>query len=338
MRKLQFLPLMTFLALGVPSLSEAGTLKSVRDRGYIVCGVSNNVRGFASSPSPGQWKGFDVDFCRAIAAAIFGDDSKLRILPLAPSERFDALKTKTVDVLASNATWTMSRESNNQIVFTGVTYFDQQGFMVPRSRNLVSLSQLEGAKVCMESGTTNESNFTEYAQNKGIAFSPVTSTQLKDLLAAYEAGRCDVITSDHSQLYSEKLELSQPQDHEILKDTISQEPLGPAVRQDDIQWFEIIKWVNFALLNAEALDLSQASIDSSDRSQNDEVKRFNGLKDDLGKRLGLDQRWAYNIVKRVGNYGEILERNLGERSELGIRRTLNKLIKRGGIQFAPPMR
>lgn len=338
MKQVRFLPLSIFLALNLPSISEAGMLKGIRDRGAVVCGVSNNIRGFAFADKPGEWKGFDIDFCRAISAAVFGDASKIRITPLSPAERFEALKSKKIDVLTSDATWTLSRELDNQIAFTGVTYFDQQGFMAPRSRSLISLRQLEGAKVCMESGTTNESNFTEYAKEKGINFTPVTSKQFADLVEAYEAGRCDVITSDHSQLYAQKLVLSQPQDHEIIKDTISQEPIGPAVRQDDLQWFEIVKWVLFALLNAERLELSQASMDSYEKSQNDEIQRFNGQKGDLGKKLGLEARWAYNIVKSVGNYGEVLERNLGEGSELGIKRTLNKLIKKGGIQYAPPMR
>lgn len=339
MKKLtRLLPLAILLAICLPGLSIAGTLKTVRDRGNLVCGVSNNVRGFAFSAQPDEWKGFDVDFCKGLAAAVLGNATKITIIPLSPAERLEALRSKRIDVLASNATWTLSRESDNQILFTGVTYFDQQGFMAPRSRNLTSLSQLEGTKVCMESGTTNQSNFMDYAKERGINFTPVTSKEFKDLIKDYESGRCDVITSDHSQLYARKLELVKPEDHEIIKETISQEPIGPAVRQDDLQWFEIVKWLNFALLNAERLDLSQASIDSFAKSQRDEIQRFIGQKEDLGKKLGLEPRWAYNVVKQVGNYGEILERNLGEGSELGIKRTLNKLIKKGGIQYAPPMR
>ncbi len=338
MQMKHFLSLVILLIVNLPGFSEAGTLKAVRDRGVVVCGVSNNVRGFAFAEKSEEWKGFDVDFCKGIAAAVLGDASKIKIIPLSPAERLEALKSKKIDVLASNATWTLSRELDNQVLFTGVTYFDQQGFMAPRSRNLTSLNQLEGAKVCMESGTTNQSNFMDYAKERGISFTPVTSKEFRDLMKDYEAGRCDVITSDHSQLYARKLELLQPQDHEIIKETISQEPIGPAVRQDDLQWFEIVKWLNFALLNAEMLDLSQASIDSFAKSQKDEIQRFIGQKEDLGKKLGLDPKWAYNVVKQVGNYGEILERNLGEGSELGIKRTLNKLIKKGGIQYAPPMR
>jgi general L-amino acid transport system substrate-binding protein len=316
--------LIILCALGWPSSSEAGTLKAVKDRGYVVCGVSNGVRGFAFSTKQEQWSGFDVDFCRAIAAAIFGDDTKYRVVPLSPVERFEALKSKKIDVLASNATWTMSRELENQIVFTGVTYFDQQGFMVPRSKNLVSLNQLEGARVCMEAGTTNENNFIEFAKNKNITFTPVTSKQLTDLISDYEAGKCDVITSDSSQLYAQKLELSRPQDHEIIKDTISLEPIGPSVRQDDIQWIEIIKWINFALLNAETLGLSQANIDASYKSQADATQRFIGEKDEFGRKLGLDSRWAYNIVLKVGNYGEILERRRAD-----FRRAFSRTAKSG---------
>lgn len=338
MKRARFLPISILLSFALVGVCEAGTLKTVRDRNNVVCGVSNNVRGFASVDDSGKWKGFDVDLCRAISAAVFGDANKITIVPLAPNERFDALKSKKVDVLTSNATWTLSREADNQVAFTGVTYFDQQGFMAPRSKKIVSLRQLDGMKICIESGTTNESNLIEYAQEHGIAFEPVKAAQFSALIKDYEAGGCDVITSDHSQLYAQKLGLSKPEDHEIIKPVISQEPIGPAVRQDDLQWFEIVKWVNFALLNAEALDLSRANIDSAKESQKQDVRRFVGLDGELGKKLGLAPQWAYNIVKLVGNYGETLERNLGEGSELGIKRSLNKLVKKGGIQYAPPMR
>ncbi len=338
MTRARFLSLLIVLSFTIPGASEAGTLKTVRDRDAVVCGVSNNVRGFAFVDDNGKWRGFDVDFCRAISAAIFGDATKIKILPLAPDDRFEALKSKKIDVLTSNATWTLSRETDNQTAFTGVTYFDQQGFMAPRSKKIVSLRQLDGMKICIERGTTNESNFTEYAKEHGIAFEAVKASQFSALIKDYEAGRCDVITSDHSQLYAQKLALSKPEDHEIIKPAISQEPIGPAVRQDDLQWFEIVKWVNFALLNAEALDLSLANIDSAKESQKQDVRRFIGLEGELGKKLGLAPQWAYNIVKLIGNYGESLERNLGEGSELGIKRSLNKLVKNGGIQYAPPMR
>lgn len=335
-----FLPLSILMPFALASASDAGTLKTVRDKGAIACGVSNHVKGFASVDENGEWNGFDIDFCRAIAAAVFGDASRKRIqiVPLAPHERFDALKSKRVDALTSNATWTLSRESDNQVAFTGVTYFDQQGFMAPKHRKLVSLRQLDGLTVCIESGTTNESNFVEYAKENGIRFTPLKAAQFSELVKDYDAGKCDVITSDHSQLYAQKLTLSRPEDHEIIKPVISQEPIGPAVRLDDLQWFEVVKWVGFAMLNAEALELSQANIETAKDAQNQDVRRFVGIEGELGKKLGLAPQWAYNIVKLVGNYGEALERNLGEGSELGIKRSLNKLVKKGGIQYAPPMR
>jgi general L-amino acid transport system substrate-binding protein len=320
-------------------VAHAGTLKTVRDRGVVKCGVSNNVPGFAVFED-NEWKGFDVDFCRAIAAAIFSDPTKVQVIPVPLNDRFETLRSKKVDVIASDATWTLSREGDNKIAFTGITYFDEQAFMTPKAVKAKPLKEaLRGSKVCLEEGSTSELNFLEYAKDNNIEFQPVKKPQFLALVQAYEAGDCNVLTSDRSQLYGQKKNLAKPGDHEIREDAISQEPLGPAVRQDDPEWFNIIRWVNFALINAEALNLSQANIDAAkDSNKEQNVQRFVGAQGDFGRYLGLSPLWAYNIVKYVGNYGEVLERNLGEKSMLGIKRVLNKLLKDGGIQYAPPIR
>lgn len=339
MKKLQLL-CMALCAILFSSAgpAQAGTLKTVKDRGALICGVPDNVRGFATVDEKGEWTGFSVDFCRAIAAAVFGDPAKARFLPLPVADRFAALDSRKIDVLSSNATWTLSRESQNRIAFTGTNYFDEQGFLAPKSRKLKSPLELNGSKVCLETGTTSELNFAEWAAERQVAFEAVRASLLKDLIKAYEEGRCDVLTSDLSQLFAERLALAKPGDHEILPYTISQEPISPAVRQDDPQWFQIVRWVSFAMLDAEALQLSQLNIEAARQSRKQDLRRFVGVEGDFGRQLGLTPDWAFNIVKHVGNYEETLERNLGDKSELGIKRTLNRLVKDGGILFAPPIR
>lgn len=318
--------------------AQAGTLKTVKDRGFLICGLPDNVRGFATVDQKGEWSGFSVDFCRAISAAVFGDPTKARFVPIPVADRFTALDSRKIDVLSSNATWTLSRESQNRIAFTGTNYFDEQGFLAPKSRKLTSPLELAGGRVCLAIGTTSETNFSEWAAERKISFEPVRAEQFKDLAKAYEQGRCDVLTTDLSQLFAERLDLAKPGDHEILPYTISQEPISPAVRQDDPQWFQIVRWVSFAMLDAEALQLSRMNIEAARKSHEQDLRRFVGLEGDFGKQLGLSPDWAFNIVKHVGNYEETLERNLGEKSELGIKRTLNRLVKDGGILFAPPIR
>ncbi|MGJ0509392.1 MAG: amino acid ABC transporter substrate-binding protein [Methylocystis sp.] len=340
MKRLQHLcAALCFLLLGSAATAQAGTLKTVKDRGILNCGVPDNVRGFATVDENGKWTGFSVDFCRAISVAIFGDPAKkVNFVPVAVSDRFTALDSRKIDVLSSNATWTLSRESQNRIAFTGTNYFDEQGFLAPKSRKLKSPLELSGSKVCLETGTTSEANFAEWAADRQIAFEAFRAPLLKDLIKAYEEGRCDVLTSDISQLYAERLALAKPGDHEVLSYTISQEPISPAVRQDDPQWFQIVRWVSFAMIDAEALQLSQLNIDAARQSRKQDLRRFVGAEGDMGKQLGLGPEWAFNIVKHVGNYEETLERNLGEKSELGIKRSLNRLVKDGGILFAPPIR
>ena len=308
----------------------------MQDRGKLECGVSQGLAGFSFKDEKGQWTGFDVDFCRAVAAAIFNDPSKVDFVPLNASERFDALKSKKIDVLSRNSTWTLGRENDYGIVFAGVTYYDGQGFLVPKSRNVQGALELDGSKVCLQSGTTTESNLADYFTANHINYEVVSAPTVAEVLSNYEGGKCNVLTSDASQLWSLRSEMKKPGDNAILPDIISKEPLGPAVRQDDIQWFNIVKWVNFALLDAEELGVSSKTIDEALQSQKPAVKRLVGNEGDFGTPLGLSKAFVVNVIRAVGNYSEIFDRNVGSQSKLGIPRGLNELWNEGGIQYAPP--
>lgn len=320
------------------SAAIAGTLKTVRDRGALICGVSNGLPGFSVVDDKGEWSGFDVDFCRAVAAAIFGDSTKARFVPVLANERFDVLKAKKVDLLLGNSTWTMSREATLNLVFAGTTYYDGQGFLAPKRRNLLSALELDGSKVCVEAGTTSELNFVDYFQSNNLKYEALRFKTVGESVAAYEAGQCDVLTSDVSELYAQRLLLAKPGDHVILADIISKEPLGPVVRQDDMQWLNIVKWVHFAMLNAEELGISSKTVGEALNSNKPAIRRFVGAEGDFARQLGLSPDWGVNIVRSVGNYGEVLDRNLGAKSLLGIDRGLNQLWSVGGIQYAPPIR
>ena len=334
----QLLTAAAFGAIAVAaSGAQAGTLKTVQDRGKLLCGVSQGLTGFSMKDDKGQWTGFDVDFCRAVAAAIFNDPSKVEFVPLNASERFDALKDKKIDVLSRNSTWTLGRENQYGILFAGVTYYDGQGFLVPKSRNLQGALELNDSKVCVETGTTTEVNLKNYFAANNINYELVASPNVAEVVENYEAGKCNVLTSDASQLFSLRTQMKKPSDHMILPDIISKEPLGPVVRQDDITWFNIVKWVNFALLDAEELGVSSKTLDEAMQSQKPAVKRLVGTEGDFGTPLGLSKSWAANAVKAVGNYGEIFDRNVGAHSKLGIPRGLNDLWNEGGIQYAPPI-
>lgn len=322
----------------LPGLAAAQTLKEVKNRGELVCGISEGLLGFSATDARGQWTGFDVDFCRALAAAIFADTTKVHFVPLNAGERFDALQSGRIDVLSRNSTWTMSRESEFGVLFAGVTYYDGQGFMVRKSRNVTSALELSGGKVCVQSGTTTELNLKDYFRNNKMDYQPLTFAGPDDSRLAYDAGRCDVLTSDVSQLHAERLKLGKPGDHLILADVISKEPLGPAVRQGDDQWLNIIKWTHFAMINAEELGVSSKTISDALRSASPDVKRLVGTEGKFGEHIGLTNEWAANLVKLVGNYGEVYERNVGVDSILAIPRGLNELWTMGGIQYAPPIR
>jgi general L-amino acid transport system substrate-binding protein len=338
MRKMIPIVLGFAAALAFGAGAEGQTLKTVQDRGSLICGVNPSLEGFASKDPNGQWSGFDVDFCRAVAAAIFNDPSKVQYVPLSASDRFDALKNKQIDVLSRNSTWTMGREGDNGVVFTGVTYYDGQAFLVPKSRNFQSALELDGSKVCVQAGTTTEPNFVDFFETNHMKYETVHEASADDMIAAYQAGQCNVLTTDASGLFAMRQRLAKPGDSMILPDIISKEPLGPVVRQDDMQWFNIVKWVNFAMINAEELGVSSKTIDDALKSQKPSVKRLVGTEGDFGKPFGLTQDWAVRVIRGVGNYAEVFDRNVGAHSKLGIPRGLNELWSNGGIQYAPPIR
>jgi general L-amino acid transport system substrate-binding protein len=325
-------------ALALSAAAQSQTLKTVQDRGSLICGVNQGLDGFASKDANGQWSGFDVDFCRALAAAIFNDPSKVQYTPLSASDRFAALKNKQIDVLSRNSTWTMGREGDYGIVFAGVTYYDGQAFLVPKSRNVQSALELDGSKVCVQPGTTTEPNFIDFFQANNMKFETVHAASVEEMIAAYQTGQCSVMTTDESGLFAMRLQLAKPGDSMILPDVISKEPLGPVVRQDDMQWFNIVKWVGFAMINAEELGVSSKTIDDALKSEKPAVKRLVGTDGDFGKPLGLSGDWAARVIRTVGNYGEVFDRNVGAHSKLGIPRGLNELWNNGGIQYAPPIR
>jgi general L-amino acid transport system substrate-binding protein len=318
--------------------APAQTLKAVKDRGSLNCGVSQGIYGFSAADERGRWSGFDVDLCRAIAAAIFNDASKVTFTPLSALERFARLRAGEVDVLSRNSTWTLSREAEMGLSFAAVTYYDGQGFLVRNARNVASALELDGSKVCVQSGTTTEANLSDYFRANQLSYEPVMLAGVADVRQAYQSGRCDVITSDVSQLYAERLKLAQPEDHVVLPDIISKEPLGPAVRQGDDQWLRIVKWTHFAMINAEELGVSRKTVDEARKSEKPDVKRLLGREGNYGEQLGLTTDWVVRIVKLVGNYGEVFERNVGVESRLTIPRGLNQLWTVGGIQYAPPIR
>ena len=321
----------------VPMNSHAATLDDVKARGSLNCGVNQGLQGFAKKDG-GTWKGFDVDFCRAVAAAIFGDDSKVTYMPLSADERFGALQNGKIDLLSRNSTWTLSREVKLGLTFVGVSYYDGQGFMLPRSADILSSLELKGKKVCVLDGTTSKDNIPEYFIANNMPHEVLAVKTSEEAIAAYDKAQCDVITSDISQLYAWRLQLSQPDEHIILPDTISKEPLGPVVRADDPAWATTIKWVLFSLINAEELGITSDRMDEALTSDKPDVMRFVGKDGNLGADLGLANDWTVQMVRRVGNYGEIFNRNLGTGSPLGIVRGLNQLWNRGGVLYAPPYR
>jgi general L-amino acid transport system substrate-binding protein len=325
-------------ALGFAAAASAQTLATVKQRGSVICGVSQGLPGFSSVDDKGVWSGLDVDLCRGIAAAIFNDPTKASFVPLSTGDRFEALRSGKIDVLTRNSTWTLSREVEFGLSFAGVNYYDGQGFLVHRTPEIASALELGGAKVCVQTDTTTVTNLVDYFRDNNLALEVVGAASPADALKAYEAGRCSVLTSDVSQLYSQRLQLAKPGDHVILPDIISKEPLGPAVRRDDPQWLTIVKWVHFAMLDAEELGISSTTIEAALRSTKPNVMAFVGSEGGYGERMGLARDWAANVIRAVGNYGEVYERNVGARSKLGIARGLNQLWNMGGIQYAPPIR
>jgi general L-amino acid transport system substrate-binding protein len=327
--------LLALLAAAFPALAQS-TLDAVKGKGYVQCGVNVSLAGFSQPDSKGVWRGLDVDLCRAVAAAVFGDAAKVRFTPLTSQQRFTALQSGEVDLLARNTTWTIVRDTSLGLNFVGVNYYDGQGFMVHKKLNVKSAKDLNGATVCVQPGTTNELNLADYFRANRMTFKPVVIETLAEVLSAYFAGRCDVFTTDHSGLVAVRASRApNPADHVILPEIISKEPLGPAVRHGDDRWFDIVKWSLFAMLEAEELGLSSKNIEQQAKSPNPSIQRFVGASGDIGKMLGLDNRWAFNIVRQVGNYAESFDANL---KPLGFERGLNRLWNQGGLMYAPPIR
>jgi general L-amino acid transport system substrate-binding protein len=317
---------------------DVNTLKRTIKRDAVYCGVNSGLPGFASKDEKGEWTGFDVDFCRAIAAAIFNDPRKVKFIPLDTTERFTELAKRSVDVLSRNSTWTMSRETEHGLQFAAVSYYDGQGFMVARARNINSALELDGSKICVQAETTNELNVGDFFRANNMKFQEMKVGKVDDVVNDYASGQCDVLTADVSQLYALRLRLPKPGEHVILPDVISKEPLAPVVRQKDDNWHLLVKWSVYAMLNAEELGITSKNVDAAMKSKKPEVMRFVGTEGEYGAQLGLTKDWAARIIRHVGNYGEVYERNVGNGSKLGIPRGLNQLWNAGGIQYAPPIR
>jgi len=328
--------------LGLAMLSGAAnaqaTLERVKQRGQLICGASHGVAGFSLPDSKGEWRGFDVDICRALAAAIFNDQEKTRYISLASKDRLTALQTGEIDVLSRTTTWTLGRDTGFGLNFTAINYFDGQGFLVRKSLNLQDVKALNGASICVAQGTTTELNLADYFRANNLKYEVIAFAGLDETIQAYEAGRCDAYTTDMSQLAANRLKLKTPADHVLLTEVISKEPLGPWVRQGDDGWFDIVRWTVHALLNAEEFGVTQANVDEMVKSNNPEIRRLLGQEGKFGESLGLTNDWVVRIVKAVGNYGESFDRHLGAKSPLNLPRGPNRLWTNGGLHYAPPVR
>ena len=320
--------------------AQAGAIfDAIKDKGFIQCGVSTGLAGFSNPDDAGNWSGIDVDVCRAIAAAVFGDAEAVKFTPLTSKERFTALQSGEVDVLSRNTTWTLNRDSALGLDFVGVTYYDGQGFMVPKELGVNSALELDGASVCVQTGTTTELNLADYFRANNMSFTPVVFERPDEARAAYEQGRCDAYTTDQSGLYAQRTGLANPADHIVLPEVISKEPLGPVVRHGDNEWGDIVRWTLYAMLEAEEFGVNSQNVDDMKaNSDNPGVRRLLGVEGDMGQGLGLPNDWGYQIIKQVGNYGEIFERNVGMSTPLQIERGLNALWTDGGLQYAMPVR
>jgi general L-amino acid transport system substrate-binding protein len=325
------------LAAGFALSANAATLDQVKTRGQLICGANPGLAGFGLPDDQGMYKGLDVDECKAIAAAIFNDPNKVKYLPINAKDRPTILASGEIDVLIRNTTWTLSRQTGGMF-FTGINFYDGQGFMVRKKLGVDSALKLDGASICVQQGTTTELNLSDYFRANNMKLEAVVFATDEEATKAYDNGRCDAYTTDASGLYSERLKMSNPDDHIVLPEIISKEPLGPSVRKDDVQWFQIVQWTHYALITAEELGVTQANVDEKLKSDNPAIRRLLGVEGNLGQGLGLTNDWAYRIIKAVGNYGEIFERNVGQGSPIKIARGLNALWNKGGLQYAPPIR
>ncbi|WP_189044929.1 amino acid ABC transporter substrate-binding protein [Aliidongia dinghuensis] len=328
------------LALGVAASAEAGqTLDNIKSKGVLTCGVNEGTAGFGLADSTGKYTGLDIDVCKAVATAILGSPDKIKFVPLSAPQRFTALQSGEVDILSRNTTWTLTREADLGLLFGPVTFYDGQGFLVKKSLNVKSAKQLSGATVCVQPGTTTELNLADYFRANKMELKPVVIEKLDEVENAFFSGRCDAYTTDSSGLAGTRVTKAQkPDDYIILPELISKEPLAPAVRQGDDQFYDIMRWSVFALLQAEEKGITSQNVDQMLKSEDPDIKRFLGVTPGNGKALGLDEKWAYNIIKSVGNYGEIFDRNVGKNSPLKLERGLNDLWTTGGLMYAPPPR
>jgi general L-amino acid transport system substrate-binding protein len=327
-------------AVAASDAQAGATLDGVKSKGFIQCGVnSSGLPGFATVDSSNNWSGLDIDLCRAVAAALFGDATKVKYTPLNAKERFTALQSGEIDVLSRNTTWTSSRESALGLNFTGVNYYDGQGFMAKKSLGVNSALELDGASVCVQAGTTTELNLTDYFRANNMKYNPVVYENNDEVNKAYEAGRCDVLTTDQSGLYATRVKMANADDHVILPEVISKEPLGPAVRQGDDEWADVVRWTLFAMIQAEEFGLTAANVDQvKGETKNPDIQRFLGVIEEKGKELGMPNDFSVQIIKQVGNYGESFDRNVGASTPLKIERGLNALWKDGGLMYNPPFR
>ena len=330
--------LMAALVLFAGAVMAGETLNAVKARGHLIAGVNGDVFGFSMPDAKGVWKGLDVDTARAIAAAVFGDADKVKFTALTGVQRLPALQSKEIDVLCRNTTQTLTRETKNGLNFTQVNFYDGQGFLVPKKLGIKSAKELGGATICVLPGTTTEMNAADFFRSNNMEWKPVVIEQTSELNKAFFAGRCDCLTSDASQLASHRTVAPNPDDYVLLPEIISKEPLAPVVRHGDDQWFDIVKFSVMALINAEELGVTSKNVDEMLKSKDPKIMRLLGTTAGMGTALGLDDKWAYNIIKQVGNYGEIFERHVGKNTKLGLARGLNDLWTRGGIMYAAPFR
>lgn len=336
-RALAGVTLCTAVMLSLPA--QAGkTLDTIKSRDQLVCGVNVALAGFSSADSEGKWSGMDVDYCKALAAAVLGDASKVKYVPLNAQQRFTALQSGEIDILSRNTTWTLTRDASLGANFVGTIYYDGQGFMVKKELKVASAKELDGATVCVQSGTTTEKNLTDFARANKLDIKPLVFEKNEAATGAYHSGRCEAYTTDASGLAAERTIAKNPDEHLILPEIISKEPLGPLVRRGDDEFFAISKWVLNALIEGEEYGLTQANLDEKKTSDDPNIQRILGTAEDMGALLGLDKEWAYRTLKATGNYGEIFERNVGKDSPLKLERGLNKLWNQGGIMYAPPIR
>src|SRR5262245_42180762 len=329
----------TVAALTFIGSASADTLSDVQGRGSLNCGTNTGLAGFATPDNQGNWTGLDVDLCRAVAAAVLGDAKKIKFVPLGSKERFTALQSGEIDLLARNSTWTFSRDTDLGLDFPAVNYYDGQGFLVRKELNVKSAKELSGATICVQTGTTTEKNLADYFRANNMELKSVVFETAEQTRGAYDEGRCDAYTTDASGLAAERTSLKDPGNNIILPEIISKEPLGPAVRHGDNRWGDIVRWSFNAMLIGEEKGITQANVDDvKAKSEDPEVRRLLGVEDEMGKMTGLSNDWAYNILKQVGNYGESFERNVGQKTALGLARGLNELWSKGGLQYAPPVR